>query len=45
MAQKSITGLRVGGDRICNNAEIESSTNDFVDKCLEIYGDILICHV
>lgn len=37
------TGLRLGGDRICNNGEIESSTEDFIDRCLEICGDILLC--
>lgn len=31
-----LTGLRVGGDRICNNGETESSTKDFFDMCLEI---------
>ncbi|RDX92279.1 hypothetical protein CR513_25617, partial [Mucuna pruriens] len=40
-----ITGLRVGGDRICNNGEIKSSTKELADKCLEICGGILWCQI
>lgn len=37
-----ITGRRVGGDRMCNSNEIESSTKDLIDKCLEIDGGIVL---
>lgn len=35
----------VGGDIICNNGEIMSSTKELVDKCLAIDGEILWCQV
>lgn len=38
----TITGRRVGGDRMCNSNEIESSTKDLIDKCLEIDGGIVL---
>lgn len=31
----------LGGDRICNNGEIKSSTKEVADKCLAICGEIL----
>ena len=42
---RELTGLRVGGDRICNSGETTSSTKDLVNRCLEINGDILLIHV
>lgn len=40
---KSITGLKFGGDKICNNGEIKSSIQDFVEICLEMHGEIFCC--
>lgn len=34
----------VGGDKICRNGVIDSSTKDLADKCLDMYGKILLCH-
>lgn len=37
-----LTSLIVGGDRMCNSNELESSTKDLIDKCLEIEGEIVL---
>lgn len=37
-----LTSLIVGGDRMCNSNELESSTKDLIDKCLEIDGEIVL---
>lgn len=42
--QFKLTGFIVGGDKICKNGETDSSTKDLADKCLEMYGEILLCH-
>lgn len=34
----------VGGDKICSNGDIDSSTKDLADKCLDMYGEILLRH-
>lgn len=42
LKSKHITGLRVGGESMCNRNEIESSTKDLIDKCLEINGGTVL---
>lgn len=37
-----LTGLKVGGTRICKKRETKSSAKYSVERCLEIIGDILL---